>query len=86
MSFRVLLTDRWFKYILDDHSQKKSAGYLKQLTRNSHFSFKIADREILGIVPFVTSHLMRRFFVFFTVAFLLFLVPAGGSNPAGPIT
>ena len=43
-------------------------------------------REVLGIVPFVSSHLMGRFFVFFTVAFLLFLAPAGGSNPAGPIT
>ena len=38
-----------------------------------------------GIVPFVTSHIMGRFFVFFTVAFLLFLEPAGGSNPVGPI-
>ena len=41
--------------------------------------------HILGIVPFVTSHLLGRFFVFFTVAFLLFLAPVGGSNPAGPI-
>ena len=30
-----------------------------------------------GIVLFVTSHLMGRFFVFFTLAFLLFLAPAG---------
>ena len=39
-----------------------------------------------GIVPFVATHLKGQFFVFFTVAFLLFLAPAGGSNPAGPIT
>ena len=39
-----------------------------------------------GIVPFVTLHLKGRFFIFFTVGFLLFLSPAGGSNPAGPIT
>ena len=39
-----------------------------------------------GIFPFVATHLKGQFFVFFTVAFLLFLAPAGGSNPAGPIT
>ena len=39
-----------------------------------------------GIVLSTTSLHKERFFVFFTVAFLLFLAPAGGSNPAGPIT
>ncbi len=33
------------------------------------------------IVLFVTSHLKGRFFVFFTIGFLLFLAPAGGTNP-----
>ncbi len=42
--------------------------------------------KILGIVPFLTSHLKGRFFVFFTEGFFLFLATAGGSNPAGPIT
>ena len=42
--------------------------------------------EKKGIVPFVTSHLKGRFFVFFTEGFLLFLATAGGSYPAGPIT
>ena len=37
-----------------------------------------------GIVPFVATLLKRRFFVFFTVAFLLFLALVGDSNPAGP--
>ena len=36
-----------------------------------------------GIVPFVATHLKGRFFVFFTVAFLLFLAHAVGSNPVG---
>ena len=40
----------------------------------------------LGIVSLVATLLKWRFFVFFTVALVLFLVPAGGSNPAGPIT
>ena len=40
----------------------------------------------MGIVPFVTSHPMGRFFVYFTVDFLLFLAPARGPNPVGPIT
>ena len=44
--------------------------------------FKI---DLMGIVPFVATHPKGRFFVFFTVAFLLFIAPAGGSNPAGPI-
>ena len=38
-----------------------------------------------GIVTFVTSLLMGRFVVFFTVDFFLFLAPAVGSNTAGPI-
>ncbi len=37
----------------------------------------------MGIVPFVTTLLKGRFFVSFTVAFLLFLAPAWGSNPVG---
>ena len=41
--------------------------------------------ENKGIFPIVATHLKGRFFVFFTVTFLLFLAPAGGSNPAGPI-
>ena len=40
-------------------------------------------QNIPGIVPFVTSHLMGRFFVFFIVTFLLFPAAAGGSNPVG---
>ena len=41
--------------------------------------------RILGIVPFVATHLKGQFFVFFKVAFFLFLAPVGGSNPARPI-
>ena len=37
--------------------------------------------EISGLVPFVATHFKGRFFVFFTVGFLLFL----DSNPAGPL-
>ena len=51
--------------------------------KDSHICLFINQKDILGIVPFVTSHLMRRFFVFFTVDFLLCLAPAGGSNPVG---
>ena len=36
-----------------------------------------------GYSPFRVNAL--RFFVFFTVAFLLFLTPVGGSNPEGQI-
>ncbi len=39
--------------------------------------------ENLGMVPFVD--LEGRFFIFFTVAFLLFLAPVGGSNHVGQI-
>ena len=39
-----------------------------------------------GYSPFRGNALYKgRFFVFFTVAFLLFLAHTGGSNPAGPI-
>ena len=54
------------------------------LSSTQEFHFLQKD-VIMGIVPFVATHLKERFFVFFTVAFLLFLAPAGGSNPAGPI-
>ena len=37
------------------------------------------------IKNFVATLLKGRFFIFFTVAFLLFLDPVGGSNPVGPI-
>ena len=46
---------------------------------------RLAFLEKSGIIPFVTSHLKGRFFVFFTVNFLLFLASAGGSNPAGQL-
>ena len=46
---------------------------------------KDRKKDHSGIVPFVAMHLKGRFFVFFTVAFLLFLATAGGSNPAGQI-
>ncbi len=39
----------------------------------------------MGIVPFVETLLRGRFFVLFTVGFLLFLAPAEGSKPAEPI-
>ncbi len=42
-------------------------------------------KKIWGIVPFVATLHKWRFFVFFTVAFLLFLALAGGSNPMGSI-
>ena len=40
-------------------------------------SLNYLDEEKLGIVPFVATLLKGGFFVFFTVAFLLFLAPAG---------
>ena len=60
-------------------------------TQNKDVSLKeklFYHKKILkkGIVPFVTSRLIGRFVVFFTVDFLLFLAPAGGSNSVGPIT
>ena len=42
------------------------------------------DIQFWGIFPFVATLLKGRFFILFTVAFLLFLALAGGSNPAGP--
>ena len=45
----------------------------------------LLSKENTGIAPFVATHLNGRFFVFFTVAFFLFLAPLGGFNPAGPI-
>ena len=33
--------------------------------------------KVFGIVPFMATHLKGCFFVFFTIAFLIFLAPAG---------
>ena len=41
--------------------------------------------KYFGIVPFVTSHLKGRFFVFFTVGFLIFLAPAEALNLRGQL-
>ncbi len=45
-----------------------------------HYSMFEIIAEITGIVLFVISLLMGRFFVFFTVDFLLFLAPAEAIN------
>jgi len=53
---------------------------------------KLYDKQITtlykkksGIVPFVATLLNSRFLHIFTVAYLLFLAPVKGSNPAGKL-
>ena len=71
-------------FIVTGKQNDSSEGKLVIVFRSvSNLSLYLCKKR--GKVPFVTSHLMGRFFVFFTIAFLLFLAPAEGSNHAGPI-
>ncbi len=45
----------------------------------------VNELKLFGYSPFVATLLKGRFWVFFTLAFLLFLSSAICSNPAGPI-
>ena len=65
--------DVWFReYRICENIFKKQKSFLNNIVDIMY------SENFLGIVPFVTSHLMERFFVFFTVAFILFLATAGG--------